>query len=44
MMKLRDYCNADFIRGALVFFVIQPAIVIFAAAVFLHGVYQTVFQ
>jgi len=43
-MKLRDYCNADFIRGALVFFVIQPAIIIFAIVVFMYGVYQTVFQ
>lgn len=42
-MKLRQYFNAEFIQGALVFFVIQPAIVLFAVAVFAHGVYTSIF-
>ena len=42
-MKLREYFRHDFIIPALVFFVIQPAIVLFAVAVFAHGVYTSIF-
>ena len=37
---MKKYLNRDFIEGALIFLVIQPAIFIFAVVVFVSGFFQ----